>query len=234
MRLLRRYLESISGGAARASKSFFLELIEPNEKARVLDIGCGDGKFSRQIANKLRCSEVYGVEISRKYADKAHQNGVNIIMADIDRGLSFQDASFDIVVSNQVIEHVHDTDNFIKECYRVLKSGGICVISTPNLASFHNIFSLVLGYQPPVTAVSDELICGNPLDPCDGQQIISYRRHRRVFTAPALRRLFEFHGFKVETLRGFGLHPMPLVVSKRFKCTRYCLYLSIVARKLEA
>ena len=213
-------------------KSSFLEFLEPNEKARVLDIGCGDGKFSRQIANRLRCSEVYGVEISHKYADRAHQNGVNIIMADTDRGLPFQDASFDIVASNQVIEHVHDTDNFIRECYRILKNGGICVSSTPNLASFHNIFSLILGYQPFAAAVSDELVCGNPLDPCDGQQILSYRRHRRIFTAPALRRLFEFHGFKVESLRGVGLHPLPLFLSRHIKWTRYCLYLVIVARKL--
>jgi SAM-dependent methyltransferase len=234
MRLLRRYLEGISGGTYRLSRNFSLELLEQDEKARVLDIGCGDGEFTRQVANKTRSDKIYGVEISRKYADRAHKNGINVIMADIDIGLPFEDASFDIVVSNQVIEHVNSTDNFIRECHRILKNGGICVSSTPNLASFHNIFSLFLGYQPFATAVSDELICGNPLDPCDGQRIPSFRRHRRVFTSPALRRLFEFHGFKVETLRGFGLHPMPLAVSKHFKWTRYCLYLVIIARKSEA
>jgi ubiquinone/menaquinone biosynthesis C-methylase UbiE len=130
-------------------------------------------------------------------------------MGDIDTGLPFKDNCFDIVISNQVLEHVNSTDNFVKECFRVLKNGGICIASTPNLATPHNIFSLILGYQPPATAVSDEIICGNPLDPSDGQQITAYRRHRRVFTAPSLQRLFRFHGFEVESEKGIGLQPLP-------------------------
>jgi methionine biosynthesis protein MetW len=234
MKLLSRYLGSISGGVYRLSRDFSLELLEQNEKARVLDIGCGDGEFTRQVANKTGSDKIYGVEISPQYAERARQNGINVVMADIDFGLPFEDTSFDIVVSNQVIEHVNSTDNFIRECHRILRKEGICICSTPNLASFHNTFSLILGYQPFAAAVSDELICGNPLDPCDGQQIPSYRRHRRIFTAPALRRLFEFHGFKVEALKGVGLHPLPLSLSRHIKWTRYSLLLTIKARKLEA
>ena len=215
------------------NRGFLLELLEQNEKVKVLDIGCGEGRFSRKIANKIRCSEIYGVELSRKYAEEAHKNGVNVIIGDIDNGLPFKDASFDIVISNQVIEHVNSTDNFIRECYRVLINGGICVASTPNLASPHNVFSLMLGYQPFSASVSDEVVCGNPLDPTNESRIVSYRRHRRVFTAPALRRLFEFHGFKVEALKGFGLHQLPLFLSSHFKCARYSLFLAIKTRKLE-
>jgi len=176
MKFMSRYLANISSSTYKVSQSFLLELLKPNDKAVVLDIGCSDGLFTKQVASKIQCSQMNGIEISRKHADRAHQNGVDVIMADIDRGFPFKDASFDIVVSNQVLEHVCSTDNFMKECFRILRNGGLCVLSTPNLASPHNILSLALGYQPLATAVSDELVCGNPLDPCDGQQIPSYRR----------------------------------------------------------
>jgi len=230
LELLKLYMEHISGGAYRLNKSFLLELLEQNEGARVLDIGCADGEFSREIVNVTR-GKVYGIDISPKYAERASRNGINVVLGDVDRGLPFQDESFDLVISNQVIEHVYSTDNFIKECYRILKNGGTCIASTPNLASFHSIISLMLGYQPPVTAVSDELICGNPLDPWNERRFTLERRHRCVFTALALRRLFEFHGFEIETLKGFGLHPLPVILSKYFKCTRYSLFLTIKARK---
>ena len=210
------------------------DLIGSCEKARVLDIGCGDGKLIRKLASKIKFGEIYGIEISPKYAEEARKNNVNIIIGDIDVGLPLKDASFDILISNQVIEHVNSTDNFVKECYRVLKNGGTCIASTPNLATPHNIFSLILGYQPPAAAVSDEIICGNPLDPSDGQQISSYRRHRRIFTALSLQRLFQFHGFKVEFEKGVGLHPLPLFLSKHFTWAKYSQFLTIKVRKPES
>ncbi|MFH1925643.1 MAG: class I SAM-dependent methyltransferase [Chloroflexota bacterium] len=232
--LIKRYLQRISGGTSRMNRESLADLIEPCEKARVLDIGCAEGKLIRKLASKIRVGEIYGIEISPKYAEEAHKNSVNIIIGDVDIGLPFKDASFDIVISNQVIEHVNSTDNFIKECYRVLKNRGTCIASTPNLATPHNIFSLILGYQPPATAVSDEIICGNPLDPCNGQQIASYRRHRRIFTTLSLQRLFQFHGFKVEVEKGVGLQPLPLFLSKHFTWARYSQFLTIKVRKPES
>lgn len=232
--LIKRYLRRLSGRATHMNREFLADLIESCEKARVLDIGCGDGKLIGKFAGKIRVGEIYGIEISPKYAEEARRNNVDVIIGDIDIGLPFKDASFDIVISNQVIEHVNSTDNFVKECYRILKNGGTCIVSTPNLATPHNIFSLILGYQPPATAVSDEIVCGNPLDPSAGQQIESYRRHRRVFTALSLQRLFQFHGFKVEMEKGIGLQPLPLFLSKHFTWARYSQFLSIKAKKPES
>ena len=213
------------------NRELLASLVEPQERARVLDVGCGDGKLIGKLGDKIKSGEIYGIEISARYAEEARRNKVNVIIGDIDVGLPFKDASFDIVVSNQVLEHVHSTDNFVKECRRVLKDGGICIASTPNLATPHNIFSLILGYQPPATAVSDEIICGNPLDPSDGEQIDAYRRHRRIFTAPSLHRLFRFHGFEVESEKGVGLQPLPLFLSRRFTWARYSQFLTVKARK---
>jgi methionine biosynthesis protein MetW len=231
MNLISRYLNRISGGAYRQNKEFILTFLERNEEARVLDIGCGEGDLSLEVMNTVG-GMLYGVEVLEKYALRAHTNGINVVMANVDKGLPFRDESFDVLVSNQVLEHVSDTDNFIRECYRVLRYGGACVLSTPNLASIHNIVALILGYQPFATAVSDEFICGNPLDPWNNRKFDSYPRHKRVFTATSLKKLFEFHGFKIEAFKGSGLHPLPLSISKYFKWPRYSLFLIIKAKKI--
>lgn len=69
---------------------------------------------------------------------------------------------FDLVHANQVIEHLYETDLFIKEIYRILKKGGYAIISTPNLAGLHNIVSLILGKQPFPAHVSNEIVLGTP------------------------------------------------------------------------
>lgn len=237
MNFLKRWGESIWHGVDVENKKFLLGLLEKNEDAKVLDIGCGGGDFSKQVADKLQTDKVFGIDIKKESVVKAHQkNNINSVVADCEKSLPFRDRSFDIVISNQLIEHLGDTDNFIKEVYRILRRGGLCILSTPNLSSLHSIISLMLGYQPTCSGVSDELICGNPFDPRHGtvfRPILTTRLHRRIFTAPALRELFEFHGFKVESLTGWGMHPLPLLISRHVKCARYSLFLSIKARKLE-
>jgi SAM-dependent methyltransferase len=85
--------------------------------------------------------------------------------ADLNDGLPFDDERFDVVVSNQVLEHLADTDAFVSEVARVLRPGGVAAVSTENLASWHNIAALLLGWQPfslsNVTSARAGL--GNPL-----------------------------------------------------------------------
>ena len=56
--------------------------------------------------------------------------------------------SIDVITSSHSIEHVTDTDNYISEIKRVLKPNGYAVFSTDNLASWMDIFFLILGKQP--------------------------------------------------------------------------------------
>ncbi len=84
------------------------------------------------------------------------EKNIDVVITDASKPFPFTDGTFDFVIANQVIEHVTDTDTFIKEVYRILRPGGVCICSTPNLASFHNIFCLILGYQPFTSHVSDK------------------------------------------------------------------------------
>ena len=89
-----------------------------------------------------------------------------------------------------------------------------------------------------MAAVSNEVVVGNPLQPMHGKIVSDIAglfigaRHLRMFTAPALKELFEFHGFKCEMLTGYGIYPFPSIFTRVCKSPRYSLFITIKARKV--
>jgi len=139
--------------------------------------------------------------------------GLDVLAGDLEGSLPFADDSIDLVVSNQVIEHLSDTDSFVAEIYRVLRPGGIAVVSTENMASWHNVAALVVGFQPFSSSnySNRRYPLGNPLGLHAGENatVVDGMLHRRIFTTRALRELFAAHGFSVIDVRGSGYHPLP-------------------------
>jgi SAM-dependent methyltransferase len=86
---------------------------------RVLDAGCGFGRFTRAIAAPV----VVGVDSSPAMVARARSQGVDAREADIQQ-LPFEDGEFDVVVSNWVLYHLPDLDCGLAELARVLRSGG--------------------------------------------------------------------------------------------------------------
>ena len=100
---------------------------------RVLDVGCGNGEFltvARQMG--WRC---YGVEIDSNAADIARRHGFEIVGAQLSDLGPEHDGRFDAVTLSHVIEHVHDPNDTLRRCWRVLKPGAYIWIQTPNLDS---------------------------------------------------------------------------------------------------
>ena len=176
----------------------------------VLDLGCDAGGRTAWIAGRVGARSIHGLEIAADRAEIAASRGVQVIRGDLSHAFPYDNESFDLVVSNQVIEHVVDTDNFVREAYRVLKPGGRAVISTENLASWHNVASLLLGWQPFSLANVSEvaMAVGNPLGVHRGEQG-ERRGHLRVFAYRGLRELFVLHGFVVTEILGAGYYPFP-------------------------
>ena len=124
-RLVRRWVGHPFLKMGAENKRALLDLLEVNDKARVLDVGCGDGSFTTMIAAKVQSSHVFGMDIlAQKLANELACKGINVVPADANRPFPFKDGTFDIVVANQLIEHLPDTDNFVKEAYRILRGGG--------------------------------------------------------------------------------------------------------------
>ncbi len=177
----------------------------------ILDLGCADGERTLGFARAARAAAMQGVELTREHAQAARARGVDVIESDLNAVLPFEDDRFDIVVSNQVIEHLHNTDLFVSEIRRVLKPGGLAVTSTENLASWHNVSALLLGWQPfSLTNVSTlRGGIGNPLAVHrDEDAGLSTLEHMRVFAYRGLRELFEAHGFTVRDIVGAGYYPL--------------------------
>jgi SAM-dependent methyltransferase len=103
---------------------------------RVLDYGCGSGYGTHDIAPA--CDNIVGVDIAQDAIDYAsiRYRADNLSFRRIDPAerapLPFDDASFDVVLSFQVIEHVPDIQPYLSEIRRVLKHGGIFFCATPD------------------------------------------------------------------------------------------------------
>lgn len=104
-----------------------------NEDDRVLEIGGGEGYGTRMLAGA--CSEVVALDIEPGVVEYANDRyGTTNCRFELYDGhrLPYGEASFNAVVSFQVIEHIQDDDHFVAEVHRVLKPGGTAYITTPN------------------------------------------------------------------------------------------------------
>lgn len=199
----------------------------------LLDAGCDDGNLTMRFAAAAGSTQVSGIEVVEARAHLAAERGVDVTAADLNEVLPYEDSTFDVVCSNQVIEHLSNTDNFVSELYRILRPGGYVVASTENLASWHNVFALILGWQPfSLTNVSRQRLgLGNPLAIHRGQSwfVGETWQHLRVFAQRGLRELFEAHGFAVERVIGAGYYPLPARIGRRD--SRHAAFITVKARK---
>jgi ubiquinone/menaquinone biosynthesis C-methylase UbiE len=118
-----------------------LELLAVKPGERVLDIGCGNARDITRIAE--RGGEVVGVDNSPGMVEAARQelermglSGITLQVGDA-TSLDFADASFDKVLCSEVIEHIPDAAQALREMRRVLRPGGSLVLSTPNKGSWY-------------------------------------------------------------------------------------------------
>ena len=108
-----------------------LVLDEIPAKAKVLDLGCGDGSLLVMLQEKKQIKG-FGVEISEEGVSLCVEKGLYCYQADIDDGLSdYKDDSFDYVILNQTIQNTKRPDYVINE---VLRIGKKAIISFPNFA----------------------------------------------------------------------------------------------------
>ena len=115
----------------------------------LLDVGCWDGGFSQRCGTVLGAARTLGVEVYEGPAAAAERRGIEVARIDLETDrLPWPDGSVDVVVCNQVLEHLKNVWLPMTEMYRVLCPGGHAVLSVPNLTSLHNRVLLALGRQP--------------------------------------------------------------------------------------
>lgn len=164
---------------ARADMLAFL----PERPARVLEIGCDEGDFAAGLP-----AETWGVEPQPAAAAIAAPRLHRVLVGSYDAVRDALPANyFDVVVCNDVIEHMIDHDLFLRQVKVHLVPGGVLVGSVPNLRHYRALFELLVlrDWHYRESGVLD-------------------RTHLRWFTLRSLRRSLEQAGYTVERLHGIN------------------------------
>ncbi len=129
--ILKRRFESNLLFQEHAARYRFVERFVKGKD--LLEVGCGIGWGTRELSHHVR--RIVAIEIDRERIGIAKKwfskEGILYIMGD-GCSLPFKGESFDVVVSLEVIEHIEDQRGYLREIRRVLKEGGLAIISTPN------------------------------------------------------------------------------------------------------
>jgi SAM-dependent methyltransferase len=102
----------------------------PLEGARLLDIGCGLGAYVRRISDFT--DNAFGMDIDAPRVAQGARDGLSTLCVGVGESLPFADGVFDGVLLNEVIEHVTNDRDTLREALRVTKPGGRVVIFAPN------------------------------------------------------------------------------------------------------
>jgi methionine biosynthesis protein MetW len=154
--------------------------------SRVLDLGCGDGALLAHLQVTRDCTG-YGIEIDDANVLACVKRGVNVVQLNLDEGLAlFDDASFDVVLQIDTLQHLRNAEVMLRETARV---GRLGIVAFPNFAHWPNRFSILRGRMP----VTRRL----PYQWYDTPNI-------RVGTHADLRELALQNGLKVKD--SFGMH----------------------------
>jgi SAM-dependent methyltransferase len=158
--------------------------------ARVLvEVGAETGLATAYYRDRLpRVARAVAVDWADQVADEARPL-VEFARANVEsEAIPLPDGSADAVVCNQVIEHLKNVFHAMDELARIVRPGGLLLLSTPNLAAAHNVALLALGRQPTTLAIRGS--------------------HVRGYAVRDARRFLAFNGhFRIVRETVFGLHP---------------------------
>jgi len=132
---MKEFLEAEPDPAFARRAEIIFENLELKNGDSVVDIGCGRGFYVNLLSQLNLGLEIFGLDLNEKYLKVAREslNGKKVFLK---KGnalkLPFKSNSFDKVIASEILEHLNDDKKAIAEIYRVLKPGGIALISVPN------------------------------------------------------------------------------------------------------
>lgn len=231
--MIKKYLKHIHDKAVDLNHSNILKLASSLKHSKCfIDLGCDDGAWTLAVAKAAGADSINGLEIVVERAALAKNSGINVVVGDLNQHLEFENERFDLVHANQVIEHVADVDHFAQEVFRILKPGGLAIISTENASSWHNIFALMLGWQmfslTNMSGMGGGV--GNPfaLHRGTAHELKSWT-HKTIFSLRGFSEFFGIHGFEIIKSTGAGYYPLPAVLGAADKAHSH--FITLLIRK---
>lgn len=164
----------------------------------VIDLGAGSGADLLAARSACPSAQLYAVEVNPGFATPLVNQGIEVFPIDLERDpIPLPDGSVDLVIANQVLEHLKDLYWVFHQVSRILPVRGHWIVGVPNLASLHNRVLLALGIQP---------TC-----------IKSNSAHVRGFTRGDFQQFMEEifpGGYTVREFRGANFYPFPPTLAR--------------------
>ena len=191
---MQEYVEKYDKLAAEESlleiplrKEYVLSKV--GRRKKILDVGCLGGKFSKLMQEQN--NEVWGVELNPAAAAAAAQLGIQVKVANVEDGLPFDNARFDVVNAGEILSTSMTRSIFWKKRIVFLWfPGGLFLFSTPNLNSFENRIQVARGGYLSMAGTYPEDHFGE---------------HVRIFNLEKIRELCEITGFELVDVQGVPL-----------------------------
>jgi len=156
----------------------------PANAQKILEVGCGEGKFSAQLRNDN--NETWAIEPNDISAKQASEKLFKVLKGTVEEKITeLPDNYFDVIIMNDVIEHLLEPWDDLQRLKGKLKDDGVFVSSIPNVRYAKNLFNMLFKRDWKYT---DDRI----LD----------ITHYRFFTRKSIRRLFEENGYVVQKMKG--------------------------------
>jgi 2-polyprenyl-3-methyl-5-hydroxy-6-metoxy-1,4-benzoquinol methylase len=159
----------------------------PESTKTLIDIGCGEGRFGAAVKRTLPQCEVWGVEPVTAAATIAAQHSDKIVSQKIEEIGDLPSEYFDIVIMNDVLEHLTYSEPALSIVKRLLKPSGQFIMSLPNVRYYTNVRDLLFkgDWQYEDFGIRD-------------------RTHFRFFTKKSATRLLSENGFEVTKIVGLN------------------------------
>lgn len=146
----RGFIKKISRkGYYKEKLEFYTEYLKSlkknRKKVKILDIACNDGELSEKFK---AYGSVLAIDINKDAIKECLKRDVDCLCTDVYGLPKKLDNYFDIIIAGDIIEHVFDTDRFLRKIYQLLKKGGILLLTTANIASFGRRLMLLFGKNP--------------------------------------------------------------------------------------
>lgn len=168
----------------------------PSNARRVLDVGCHTGAFGRTV--KKKCGgEVWGIEPNPVTARVSAQSLDRVFNCFFSEDVPLEDNFFDVIVFNDVLEHMADPWAALSLAARKLTADGVVIVSIPNLRHIDNLVHLMrerdFQYEP--TGIRD-------------------KTHLRFFTRKSAPRIFDGTGLTMVRMEGVNENCFPSLLRK--------------------
>ncbi|HOJ60899.1 MAG TPA: methyltransferase domain-containing protein [bacterium] len=184
-------MKTIAENTTKNTHNVVYQLLLENQDCRtVLDIPCGAGAFTQRLLQHKFVVYASDIENILQCPNPLFQP------ADMNQPLPFAPDFFDAVVSIDGIEHIERPFDFVRECHRILKTGGQLIISTPNISSLRSRWRWFL--------TGHHNKCRTPLDECHPNPL----HHISMISYPEIRYLLHSNGFQITTITTNRIKPV--------------------------